>query len=593
MSTDYLWTEDELTSFEIENRFNDSTITFIIVSKDIPTCLTKLLQFIDPWIKSYPWMTQPPLISQQQTTYNNLTIDYIYGELNYHEYIPESLLLVSLLFQFSKYHKDAYIHFFDSLDIEPLLIHCHDFLSNDLQEVLTSINRAWIHDYSIIILNLHDDRYINLYIAIQQLNNLDYIFNSSMTEYWRIKTKFEEYLSNIHDIKIDDIPIDIAKLITNDSSLISLGLISLEDESRLNKIEFENENENNDVGNLKTSVNTPINTMNLGIIFAICKNRPDLKPKDVIINGLFKYYNDKLKKSPIIPSNIQHKTRYDLQHELINRGLINELVEENKDVYEIFTLEFDEDEDEEEETLASQLHGILNNAQNILDEDEDDDPDYDEFSGDEELLEFREKYYEVTDVWLDKEHTINLYNKFKNLMMDQVESFKLDFKNSEFDDFPEFIETDIILGIEQEEKEEERKKEFKTGEYQGDMNYDEYMKFKKNLRKQGNLIEDSDNEDSDWEDIIDADEEEEEEGSMDDESVGNQVDYDDDADDEFAYHQTTPLSGSPKIREITEPELDEPQIVELSENLKNLQTDNTGKSTKTLEDILIQRYSKK
>jgi len=75
MSTDYLWTEDELNLYEIENRFNDTTITFIIVSKDIPTCLTKLSQFLDPWIKSYPWIIQPPTITQQQTVFNNLTID--------------------------------------------------------------------------------------------------------------------------------------------------------------------------------------------------------------------------------------------------------------------------------------------------------------------------------------------------------------------------------------------------------------------------------------------------------------------------------------------------------------------------------------
>lgn len=54
MSTDYLWTEDELNLYEIENRFNDTTITFIIVSKDIPTCLTKLSQFLDPGLNHIP-----------------------------------------------------------------------------------------------------------------------------------------------------------------------------------------------------------------------------------------------------------------------------------------------------------------------------------------------------------------------------------------------------------------------------------------------------------------------------------------------------------------------------------------------------------
>ena len=41
--------------------------------------------------------------------------------------IPESLLLISILFQFTKYHQDCYIHLFDSITIEPILYYCHDF----------------------------------------------------------------------------------------------------------------------------------------------------------------------------------------------------------------------------------------------------------------------------------------------------------------------------------------------------------------------------------------------------------------------------------------------------------------------------------
>ncbi|EER34724.1 predicted protein [Candida tropicalis MYA-3404] len=584
MSTDYLWTEDELNLYEIENRFNDTTITFIIVSKDIPTCLTKLSQFLDPWIKSYPWIIQPPTITQQQTVFNNLTIDYIHGELNYHEYIRESLLLVSLLFQFTKYHKDSYIHIFDSIDIEPLLIHCHDFLPNDLEEVGTSINRVWIHDYSIIVLNLHDDRYINLYLAIQQLNNQDYTINSAMSEYWKNQSELDEYLKYIHDVKIDNLPKDVGKLITNDVNLLSLSLISLENESKIDKIELHEEEDRNN----NCSVSIPMNTLNLGVILAICQNRPDLTAKDVIVNGLLKFYND-LNVKPEIPSDIKQVSRYDLQKELINRGLIDHEVGENKDAYELFSSSFDKDDEEEveeEEKLASQLNEILNISKNILEEedeeidDEEDDPDYDEFDGNERLMEFREKYFEITDIWLDKDKTIEFYDKFKLSMLNQVETFRLDFKNSEFEDFPEFLETNVILGIEEEEKERKR---HEIGEYQGDMNYAEYMKFKKKLRKQGDIVDDSDDEDSDWEDIDDDQEEDEEE-----QKEEEQIDSDDE-DDEFAYHQTTPLSQSPKITEIDDSEINEPQIVELSENLKNLQTDPTPK---TLEDILIERYTK-
>ena len=46
-SLDYLWTEDYLNSFEIENRFTDTTITFIIVSKDPSTCYDNLIRFLN------------------------------------------------------------------------------------------------------------------------------------------------------------------------------------------------------------------------------------------------------------------------------------------------------------------------------------------------------------------------------------------------------------------------------------------------------------------------------------------------------------------------------------------------------------------
>ncbi|RCK55406.1 hypothetical protein Cantr_04017 [Candida viswanathii] len=578
MSSDYLWTEDELTSFEIEHRFNDTTITFIIVSQDIPTCLTKLLQFLDPWIKSYPWMIQAPTIAQHQTTYNNLTIDYIHGELTYHEYIPESLLLITLLFQFTNHHSDAYIHVFDSVDIEPVLIHCHEFLPNDLQEVGTSIHRVWMHENAVVVLNLHDDRYINMYVALQQLNNADYTRNAALTEYWRLKARMEEYLSNVHDVVIDGLPEDAAKLITNDVNLVSRGLIALEDETRIDRVSVGD-------GQEGFLVSVVMNTMNLGVVLAICENNPDLTAKDVVVNGLLKYYGA-LQERPEIPLSVRQVSRYHLQRELINRGLINGYVEENKDAYELFAKSFDEDDvdaDEEEgERLASRLHEILNQSKNILDE-EDEDPDYEEFSDNEELTSFRNKYYEITNVWLDTDEVTEKYERFKNLMLEQVDNFRLDFKNTEFEDFPEFLETNIMLGLEEEDK----KKEINDGECQGDMNHEEYVKFKKKLRKEGEIVDDSDDEDDDWEDV---DEEDNNDEDDEDEQVYDPVGTDD---EEYAYHQTTPLAGSPKITEIDDLEIGEPQITELSENLKKLQTD-SGDNNKptTLEDILIQKYSK-
>ena len=588
-SLDYLWTEDYLNSFEIENRFTDTTITFIIVSKDPSTCYDNLIRFSQPWLKSYPWTIDQPSITQQSTNIKGTKIDYIYGELNYHEYTPESLLLISILFQFTKYHQDCYIHLFDSITIEPILYYCHDFLPNDLQDINTSINRTWIHDFNIIVLNLHDDRYVNLFIAIQQLNNLDYTINHQLREFWHEKIVFDEYLKIVHDVEIVNLPLDIGKLITHDPTMIGKALVALEQVLKLEKIS--NGEPPSPSPPLECcDVIVPINDINLATLGSLCISNSDndIRIRDILAHGLSKWYSDRSNSNsnseplPLIPSSIVKISRLDLQKELINRGLLSHIVEEDKDVYQVIAnMDTNETTIENEEEFANQLSQILldKRVQNLIEEeeededkDEDDDDDYLELS-DDELIDFRNKYYEITNVWLDKDQVKSKYNQFKQLIITLVNNFKQEFENTEFDDFPEFMETNVILDLNEGYNDDSDYKSDDEGTYQGDMAFEEYIKFKKKLRKEGGIVgSDNDEEDEDWEDIDNDD---------DDEDYGYSDDGDSDGYIEEIYQE------SPKISEIHDPD---PEVIErLSNNLRNLQTNDRQKPS-NLEDIIRNTY---
>ena len=84
-------------------------------------------------------------------------------------------------------------------------------------------------------MNLHDDRYVNLFIAIQQLNNSDYTINHQLREFWHEKLYLIEYLKIVHDVEIVNLPLDIGKLITHDPTMIGKALVALEQVLKLEK----------------------------------------------------------------------------------------------------------------------------------------------------------------------------------------------------------------------------------------------------------------------------------------------------------------------------------------------------------------------
>ena len=161
VDVDYLWTNEEITSFELSNRFEDTYLTFIIISSD-EQVYQKLTDFMKPWIKHYPWIHSPPTFEQLQHKYKNkhkksITINYIYGELNYHEYYDQSNLFIHILQLFTTKTKNVYIHCFDSVEIQPLLVLCQEIVDDEISNASASQNRVWLHDGNIIMLNSHQD----------------------------------------------------------------------------------------------------------------------------------------------------------------------------------------------------------------------------------------------------------------------------------------------------------------------------------------------------------------------------------------------------------------------------------------------------
>ena len=80
------------------------------------------------------------------------------------------------------------------------------------------------------------------------------------------------------------------------------------------------------------------------------------------------------------------------------------------------------------------------------------------------------------------------YNQFKQLVITLVNNFKQEFENTEFDDFPEFMETNVILDLNEGYNDDSDYKSDDEGTYQGDMAFEEYVKFKRNYVKKVELL---------------------------------------------------------------------------------------------------------
>ena len=566
-TTEFLWTTDELQPHEIQSVFQDTTLSFIIISKHIDQTLNNYVKYMEPWLQ-YPWNYKQP--KYQALTFN--VVEYVYGELNYHEHVLDMELFIAILLDFTKY-EDCYIHVFDSVTLEPVLATCHDELSAELQDVTTSRNRVWLHDGGCIILNRLSDNggYLPLQEAIKQIFVGDYKLDENLTLALRQKCKLTTGLSHVHDVTLT-LPVPVAKLATADPMIVAKSLEALENEEEVKPLVF---NEGMDV-------TVPINSVHLGVLLGIASALG--KPQDlsgIVLSGLLKYYQDK--QEPKVPESINPTSRLLLQDELINRGIISDRVAEDTELVEMIA-DINGPQMEDEEQYAKNLQQVfeegIDDFEDMIEEEVEADEEGDNDTGDDltddELNVFRWRYYDISSEWIPRDQVAQKYQEFKSSILQKASIFKEDFKNTEFEDFPEFMELEIILEMSGGNKyNDDSDYQSDTADtYQGDMAYEEYLEFKNKLRQRGgaNFSEqepedgdDDDEDDDDWENV-------DEEDDGDDELLSDESD-----DDIASRYEQRPvletLDEEPSLEyERLDPKLTKKEIERLTSTMKELKT---------------------
>ncbi|KAI5957540.1 hypothetical protein KGF57_003234 [Candida theae] len=566
-STEFLWTLDELQPHEIQSVFRDTILSFVIVSQHIDQTLSNYVKYMEPWLR-YPWNFKQPQF--QALTFN--VVEYIYGELNYHEHVLDMELFIAILLDFTKY-EDCYVHVFDSVTLEPVLATCHDELRAELQDVTTSRNRVWLHDGGCIVLNRLIDQggYLPLQEAIKQIFVGDYKQDDTLTTALKNKCNLDTGLSHVHDVTFT-FPVPVAKLATADPMVVAKSLEALENEEEVEPLVFEEGME----------VTLPVNSVHLGVLLGIASALG--KPRElsgIVLSGLQKYYAGK--EEPKVPETIKPSSRTLLQDELMNRGIILERVPEDTELVEMIA-DINKPQMEDEEQYARNLQQVfeegLDEFEDMIDEEyaEERDNETDDDLTDDDLNVFRWRYYDISSEWLPRDQVAQKYQEFKTSILHKTAVFKDDFKNTEFEDFPEFLESEIILemsGVKNKYGDDSDQSDDATEIYQGDMAYDEYLKFRSKLRQEGANVsdeepedDDDDDDDDDWENVDD-----------DDDAEGDDELVSDDSDEDIAgkYVQKPvleTLDEEPSSLEYEEldPKLTKREIERLTSTMKSLRT---------------------
>ncbi|KAI5964643.1 uncharacterized protein KGF55_001712 [Candida pseudojiufengensis] len=501
LQVDYLWIDDELQPHELEDLFPTSTVTFIIISPNIDQTLSNFIKYMQPWIELYPWSYERP----EFQAHTSKSIEYIYGEMKYHGHPEDMELLIAILINFTKY-EDCFIHLFDSLEIEPVLVICHETLAEELNDVTTARNRVWIHDDGCVVLNKRNqfEDYLPLHSAVLQIFDGDYTPNEVLTTEIKEKCSLIRGLSHVHDVTLK-LPVPIAKLVSNDTMFAAKALEGLSKLDEVKPLEF-------DEG---VEIKTAMNSMNLGVMLGIAlANGGEQHLSGIYLSGLQHFYQGK--PDPKIPDTIKQSSRDVLQDELISIGIINSKVSEDLELVEILSSLSESMDDEEK--YAKNLKALfdMNNLEETLNLDEeqvdDDDDDESDFS-DDELNEFRWKYHDITSGWIPKEFVASKYQEFKHSILKLTSKFKDEFKNTEFDDFPEFMESEIILEMNSKNNDTDKiynddsDYQSDTNEIHGDMAYGEFIKLRRKMRQDEDVVghqqDEDEEEDEEWEDVND------------------------------------------------------------------------------------------
>lgn len=346
---------------EVKYTFTQGATSFIIVDfHNLNECFQKLKLHLHPFIKYYPWVTSSPILELGTHTFTNKngvlqSIDYIHLYIiNNEEYFDENLLL-QLLIDFSTLNKSCFIHSWNSIEYEVLLIHTFDAAPDHLLDRNASMNKTWLKSGDLIILNDHESsNFLPLTRAINQLQNSDYSINPQMTSKLLKAIPKDFNLSNIYDISLKLTNKDYNFILQN-PSLISKCIINHNDDFI-----------DQDILECLESVTIPIHAVRLSEIYLQLLHHKDISPGEIaskiITRGLMEFTTDS------ISSDIElHESTFSrdyLQNELIGQGILSKPIP--ADLQEFFkSFDFDGLDNDQENALVEEFSGFMDNKSNV------------------------------------------------------------------------------------------------------------------------------------------------------------------------------------------------------------------------------------
>lgn len=357
MDSQYRWDSRPPNDLDIKYQFEHAASSFIIIDLvDVHQTFNCLVEFLQPFVKYYPWINSKPKFEVHKHVLTNKdgvpkTIEYIYGELiNDDEYFDENLL-IRIMIQFSM-ENSAFIHIWNSTEYEVLLIHTFEAAQDWLLDRTVSMNRTWLHNGEVLVLNNHeDDRFLPLKRAIYQLQNQDYLVSEPMTARLNREINHDYNLANIYDVSLKLSP-EHRKILYNDPSLIA-KIIKSQDDKFIDQ----------DISNCEASTVIPIHAVRLAEIYIQLLKHDNILPQ-VVASKMLTYGLVKLGLRGGEIGDDQPFSRDLLQNELIKQGRLNLAVP--ADLKEFFSA-FDAEglDDAKQNALIEEFSTFMDNNENV------------------------------------------------------------------------------------------------------------------------------------------------------------------------------------------------------------------------------------
>jgi len=454
MDASYRWELTPPQEFDVQSRLQHGITSFIIINET--NDVTKLYQ---KWTESmivfedyYPWINEKPRVEQKTHTFLNKngvsrTINYIYGELITDNEIFDESLLLQLLWDFSQL-AECFIHLWNSTENEVLLVHTFDVADAWLLDRTVSMNRTWIHNGLVAVLNSHTEatsdeseaeKFLPLHRAVAQIRNNLYTTNPAMTKQLQTKVNVEYNLPHIYDISVN-ISEELYKTICSNPWLIGKALATVKNQD----LDFIDTAESDD-----PAVVVPIHAVRLAEVFIQLMKYENTKPQE-IASKMLRVGLDSILSTDI---ELQHKdireiSRGRLQQELIRVEKITTGVPQKFDEF-VDAFNSDGLDEKQQEVLVNEFSSFMENketVEKIINETDIVDDDSEESDG---VSETRNALYDFDEsefadfVAFCVENGVDLNHTYKRPyeQIDRYNEYSDYFSDSDMDDM-RYLQTD-------------------------------------------------------------------------------------------------------------------------------------------------------